>query len=119
MGYIGNMLLIAVGLFCHIGYAAELSDLISRLEKLEGQDAVSLTVHVVDHRSRTEEDKGVKPIEKGDFTITADAKALTVTVAGKMSDTRVFQEFSVLRAGTLAHYAALQVQFRVHASPAI
>jgi hypothetical protein len=103
--HLRKVLLIALGLFGHIAYAAELPDLIARLEKLEGQNAVSLSVHIVDQRSRTEEDKDVKPIEKGDFAITAGAKTLTVTVAGKLSDTRVFQEFSVLRAGALAHYA--------------
>ena len=104
-GRLRNMLLMAVGLFCHITYAAELPDLITRLEKLGAQNAVSLAVHVKDQRSRTEEDKDVKPIEEGDFAITASAKALTVTVAGDISDTRVFKEFSLLRAGTLAHYA--------------
>jgi hypothetical protein len=98
-------LLIILGLFGRITYSAELPDLIARLEKLKAQNAVSLTVHIVDQRSRTEEDKDAKPIEKGDFTITADAKALTLAVAGKMPDTRVFQDFSVFRAGTLAHCA--------------
>jgi hypothetical protein len=99
-----NMLVISVWMLTQVGHGAELPDLIARLEKLEGQNTVSLTVHIVDQRSRTEEDKDVKPIEKADFAITAGAKTLTVAVAGKMSDTRVFQEFSVLRAGALAHY---------------
>ncbi len=103
--HLRNTLLIAVGLVSHIGHGAELSDLIVMLEKLDSKNAVSLSVRVVDRRSRTE-DKDVKPVEEGSFAVTADAQALTVTVAGKMSDTRVFQEFSVLRAGALSHYGA-------------
>ena len=98
-------LLITLGLLGRFAYSAELPDLIAKLEKLDAQNAVTLTVHIVDQRSRTEEDKDVKPIEKGNFSIAANAEELTVAVAGKMSDTRVFQDFSVLRAGTLAHYA--------------
>jgi len=92
-------------MLAQLGHSAELRDLIARLEKLAPQTAVSLAVHVKDQRSRTQEDREAKPIEEGDFKITADSKAVTVSVTGKLSDTRVFEEFSVLRAGSLAHYA--------------
>ena len=94
---------ILIGLLCGPGYGAELPDLLARLEKLDGKGAICGAVHIEDHTSKKEDLDG-KPLEKADFTITADVNALTVTVAGKVSDSRVFREFSVLRAGELTQY---------------
>ena len=98
-----NLLLVIVGLACGVGNAAQLPDLMARLKKLNGNGAVCAAVHIEDRTSKKAEDLDGKPLEKANFTITADANTLTVAVAGKISDSRVFREFSVLRAGELAH----------------
>lgn len=103
--YFRSIFLISICMICQAGLAAELPDLITRLEKLDGKNSVSLAVRVKDERSRKEDLEGAKPIEEGDFSISADARAVTVAVAGQVPDTRVFREFSLLRANTLAHYA--------------
>ncbi len=101
--YIRDVICVLIGLLCGVGHAADLPDMISRLEKLDGKNTICGAVHIEDRTSRTD-DKDTKPLEKADFVITADANELTVVVAGKISDSRVFREFSVLRAGELAHY---------------
>jgi len=101
--HLRDTICVLIGLFCGVGYGAGLPDLIARLEKLDGTNTICGAVHIEDRTSRTEDGDG-KPLEKADFTITADANALTVAVAGKISDSRVFREFSVLRAGELAQY---------------
>ena len=79
------------------------SRLIARLNRLDGKSAIHAAVHIEDRISKTQDEKS-KPLEKVDFTITADANVLTVGVAGKISDSRVFREFSLLRATELVHY---------------
>jgi hypothetical protein len=86
------------------GQGAEPADLIARLKKLDADNTILATVHVEDRTSRTD-DEGSKPLEKGDFAITAEPNALTVAVTGKILDSRVSREFSLLRAGELAHCA--------------
>ncbi|KPK38918.1 MAG: hypothetical protein AMJ65_12245 [Phycisphaerae bacterium SG8_4] len=95
---------VLIGLLCGLVDAAELSDLVARLEKLDGKGGICGAVHIEDRTSRTDDEAG-KPLEKADFEITADANTLSVTVIGKISDSRVFQEFSLLRAAELAQYA--------------
>ena len=94
---------VLIGFLCCIGHGAELPDLIARLEKLDGKAAFCGVVHVEDRTSRIDDEAG-KPLEKADFVITADANELILVVAGKISDSRVFREFTVLRAGELAQY---------------
>lgn len=98
-----NMVCAVIGLACGVACGEELPDLIKRLEKLDCKNSIRAVVRIEDRVSKTQDEKA-KPLEKADFVITADANALTLTVAGKISDTRVFREFSVLRAGELAHY---------------
>ena len=94
---------ILVGFSCGLVNGEQLPDLAARLEKLDGKGAICGAVHIEDRTSKKEDLDG-KPLEKADFTITADANALTVAVAGKISDSRVFREFSVLRAAELTQY---------------
>jgi len=98
-----NLTLVVIGLACSVGNGEELSDLIARLEKLDGKNAIYGAVHIEDLTSRAD-DKDTKPLEKADYMITADANALTVMVAGKISDSKVFREFSMFRAGELVQY---------------
>lgn len=93
-----------VAMICAAGHGAEPADLIARLNKLDADNTILVTVHVEDRTSRTD-DEGSKPLEKGDFAITAEPNVLTVAVTGKILDSRVSREFSLLRAGELAHYA--------------
>ncbi|UCE49471.1 MAG: hypothetical protein JSW47_04880, partial [Phycisphaerales bacterium] len=100
--YCKNTILVIVALICVAGHGAEPADLIARLKKLNGVSVMRATVRIEDRTSR-KDDKDAKPLEKGDFVITAEPNALTVAVAGKILDSRVFREFSLLRAGELAH----------------
>ena len=101
--HLRNVICVLIGFLCCVVNGAQLPDLIARLEKLDGKGAICGAVHIEDRTSKTEDGDG-KPLEKADFTITADANGLTVAVAGKISDSRVFREFSVLRAKELAQY---------------
>ncbi|HEC03309.1 MAG TPA: hypothetical protein ENI81_07200 [Phycisphaerales bacterium] len=96
--------LVMVALIGVVGHGAEPADLIARLKKLDAGDTIHATVHIEDRTSRTE-DENSKPLEKGDFVVTAEPNALTVAVTGKIQDSRVSREFSLLRAGELAHCA--------------
>jgi hypothetical protein len=97
------MVFVVVGLVCSVACGEELLDLIKRLEKLNGNNSIHAVVRIEDRMPKIQ-DKESKLLEKADFVITADANALTLTVAGKISDTRLFREFSLLRAGELVHY---------------
>jgi hypothetical protein len=100
-----NIVFIVVGLVCAASYGEELPDLIARLEKLDGKDPIRGEVRIEDRSTRTQEqEKGSKQLEKADLTITANANALTLTVTGEVSNSRVFREFSLRRAGELVHY---------------
>ncbi|MGD8501395.1 MAG: hypothetical protein PVJ86_12155, partial [Phycisphaerales bacterium] len=101
--YFRNMVFVVVGLVCAASYGDELPDLIARLEKLDGKDPIRGEVHIEDRTTRARE-KGSKQLEKADLMITADANALTLTVTGDISNSRIFREFSLLRAGELVHY---------------
>lgn len=98
-----NIFFAVVGLICGVGYGGEVADLVTRLEKLDGKDSIRAMVHIGDRVSKIQDEES-KPLEKADFVITADANALTLTVAGKISNNRLFRDFSLLRAGELAHY---------------
>jgi hypothetical protein len=104
------MVFIVVGLVCAAGYGEELPDLITRLQKLDGKDPIRGEVHIEDRTTSTQEkgskqqEKGSKQLEKADLMVTADANALTLTVTGEVSNSRIFREFSLLRAGELVHY---------------
>ncbi len=99
-----NLAFVVVALACGVVNGAQLSDLMARLKNFNGAGTVCAAVHIEDRTSKKAEDLDGKPFEKADFTITADANSLTVAVAGKVSDSRVFREFSVLRAGELTQY---------------
>jgi hypothetical protein len=99
-----NIFFAVVGLICGVGYGREIADLVARLEKLDGKDSIRAMVHIGDRVSKIQDEES-KPLEKADFVITADANALTLTVTGKISNNRLFREFSMLRAGELAHYS--------------
>jgi len=90
-------------LICGVGYGGEVADLVARLEKLDGRDSIRAMVHIGDRVSKIQDEES-RPLEKVDFVITADANALTLKVAGKISNNRLFRDFSLLRAGELAHY---------------
>ncbi len=98
-----NIFFAVVGLICGVGYGGEVADLVTRLEKLDGKDSIRAMVHIGDRVSKIQDEES-KPLEKMDFVITADANALTLTVAGKISNNRLFRDFSLLRTGELAHY---------------
>jgi len=102
--YCKKTVLVVVGLICVAGHGAEPADLIARLKKFDADNTILATVHVEDRTSRTD-DEGSKPLEMGDFAITAEPNTLSVAVVGKILDSRVFREFSLLRAGELAHCA--------------
>jgi len=99
-----NTVLTIVALIGVVGYGAEPADLIARLKKLDGGSTIRAAVHVDDRTSRTD-DEDYKPREEGHFAITAESNALSVAVVGKILDSRVFKDFSLLRAAELAHYA--------------
>jgi hypothetical protein len=92
-----NMLCVLVGLACAASYGEELPDLIARLQKLEGDGPVRVVVQIEDSTPRAEE-KGSRQGDKVDLAIAAGANALTLTVTGKISNTTIFREFSLLRA---------------------
>jgi len=98
-----NIFFIVVGLIYSVGYGGEVADLVARLEKLDGKDSIRAMVHIDDSVSKVQDEKS-KPLEKADFVITADANSLTLTVAGKISNNRLFRDFSMLRAGEMAQY---------------
>lgn len=101
--------LVLAGLISVTAYGDGLSDLTARLKKLDGGSKIQAAVHIEDRTSRTE-DENSKPLEKGDFEITAEPNILTVAASGKIVDSRVYREFSLLRAGELANYAPKLVQ---------
>jgi hypothetical protein len=98
-----NIFFAVVGLICGIGYGGEVEDLVTRLGKLDGKDSIRAVVHIEDRVSKSEDEKD-KLLEEADFIITADVNTLTVTVAGKISNNRLFREFSLLRTEELVHY---------------
>jgi len=98
-----NIFFVVVGLVCGVGYGGEIEDLIARLGNLDGKDSIRAVVHIEDRVSKAEDEKS-KLLEEADFIITADVNTLTLTVAGKISNNRLFREFSLLRAGELVHY---------------
>lgn len=98
-----NIFFAVIGLICSVGYGGQVADLVVRLEKLDGKASIRAMVHIDDLVSKVQDEKS-KLLEKADFVITADANSLTLSVAGKISNNRLFREFSMLRAGELAHY---------------
>jgi hypothetical protein len=98
-----NIIFAGIGLICGVGYGGEVADLVARLEKLEGKDLIRAMVHIDDRVSKVQDEES-KPLENADFVITADANALTLMVVGKISNNRLFRDFSMLRAGELVQY---------------
>jgi hypothetical protein len=98
-----NIIFAVVGLICGVSYGDQVSDLVARLEKLDGKDSIRAMVHIGDRVSKVQDEQS-KLLEEADFVITADANSLTLMVAGKISNNRLFGEFSMLRAGQLAQY---------------
>ena len=100
-----NIFFAVVGLLCGVSYGGQVDDLVAQLEKLEGKDSIRAMVHIDDRVSKAQDEKS-KLLEKADFVITADANTLAITVAGKISNNRLFREFSLLRARDLTHYGS-------------
>jgi len=99
-----NVCIAVIVLICGVGSGGEVADLATRLEKLDGKDPVRAMVHIDDHVSKVLDEKS-KQLEQMDFIITADANALTLTIADKISNNRLFRDISLLLAGQLAHYS--------------
>lgn len=100
-----NIVCIVVGLICAVSYGEELPDLIAKLEKLEGNGPFHGVVHIEDRTSETKDQVPPKKCDKADVEITAKADVLTLTVSGKVSDSSVLRDFSLLRASELVNYA--------------
>ena len=96
-------IIFAVVVICGIGHGGEVEDLVVHIEKLDGKDSIRAVVHIEDRVSKAEDEKS-KLLEGADFIITADVNTLTLSVAGKILNNRLFREFSLLRAGELVHY---------------
>ena len=101
--YFRNMVYAVTLFLCAASYGEELPDLIARLQKMEGNETIRAVVHIEDRTPRAET-KGSQQIENVDLTIAADTNTLTLTVSGEISDTTIFREFSLFRAGELVHY---------------
>ncbi|MCP4611955.1 MAG: hypothetical protein GY845_24910 [Planctomycetes bacterium] len=99
-----NIFFAVIVFICGVGYGGEVADLAARLEKLDGKDPVRAMVHIDDRVSKVLDEKS-KLLEQMDFIIAADANALTLTFTDKISNNRLFRDFSLLRAGDLAHYS--------------
>ena len=95
---------LVIGLLCVSSYGEELSDLITRLQKIEANSPLRAVVHVEEYTPETERKEGSLKLEKADLIITSDANALTLCIKGDISNARVFEEFSLLRASELVHY---------------
>jgi hypothetical protein len=100
-----NIFFAVVGLTCSVSYGDQVADLVTRLEKLDGKDSIRSMVHIGDRVSKVQ-DEDSKLLEEANFVVTVDANSLTLMVAGKVSNNRLFQEFSILRAGQLVQYGA-------------
>ena len=98
-----NIIFVVFGLICGVSYGDQVADLVARLEKLDGKDSIRAMVHISDRLSKVKDEES-KLLEQADFVITADANTLTLMVAGKIPDNRLFREFSILRAGQLVQY---------------
>ena len=98
-----HIIFAVVGLICGVSYGDQVADLVARLEKLDGKDSICAMVHISDRIFKVQDEES-KLLEEADFVITADANSLTLTVAGKIPDNRLFREFSILRAEQLAQY---------------
>jgi len=98
-----NIFFVVFGLICGVGYGGQVAEMVAWLENLDGKDSIRAMVHIVDRVSKVQDEES-KLLEEADFVITADANSLTLTVAGKIPDNRLFREFSILRAGQLAQY---------------
>ena len=101
--YFRNILFVLVGLICGVSHGGQVADLVARLEKLDGKDSIRAMVHISDRISKVQDEES-KLLEEVDFIITEDANALTLKVAGKISNNRLFRDFSMMRAGQLAQY---------------
>jgi hypothetical protein len=91
-----------VVLICLPVHAQDLPSLTAKLKSLRGQDRVRVAVSVEASTAAEEGKAPLKP-EKLHLSITSDANGLTLVVAGEVSDTRLFREFSLFRAGELVH----------------
>jgi len=101
--YFRTTLFVIAGMLCAASYGEELPELISRLQKTNGNGPVLGMVHIEDHMSKKKDESSKKP-EKADLIITADANTLTVSVSGDITESRIFREFSLLRAKELVSY---------------
>jgi hypothetical protein len=99
-----DILFAVIVLICGIGYGGEVADLVTQLDKLDGKDPIRAMVHIEDQVYKVLDEES-KPLEQMDFIITADANAITLTIADKISNNRLFRDYSLLHAGELVHYS--------------
>ena len=97
------MICLVVGLICSSVSGEELTDLITRLQKIEANSPLRAVVHVEAYTPETEHKEGSRKLEKADLIIMSDPNTLTLCVKGDISNARVFGEFSLLRASELVH----------------
>ena len=103
--YFRNMVYAVTVFICATSYGEGLPNLIARLQKMEGNEPVQAVVHIEDRTPRAGA-KGTQQIENVDLIIAANTNTLTLTVIGKISNTAIFREFSLLRIGELLHYGS-------------
>jgi hypothetical protein len=99
-----NTIGLVIGLLCVSSYGEELSDLITRLQKIEANGPLYAVVHIEAYTPDTDTRERSRKLEKADLTIMSDFNALTLHVKGDISNARVFSEFSLLRASEVVHY---------------
>jgi hypothetical protein len=99
-----NIIYFITGLVCTSSFGEELPDLINRLQKLEVNNPLQAVVHVEVRTPGTKDKEGAQQLENVDLTITSDVNILTLSVKGDIPHTKIFGEFSLLRANELVHY---------------
>ncbi len=122
-----KFLVVFIGFVCSSGYGMELPDLLAILKKLDGKGSLQVSVHIKDDiKDNTKKQKDKKPQQfESDFIIQADANNITMTYQGNISkmaaesaaqnissfdqasNSRVLQEFSLLRAGEIVNYGPI------------
>jgi hypothetical protein len=112
-----KLLPVIIGIVCSSSYGIELPDLIAKLKKLDGRDSLQVSVHITDN-TKGQKDKKSQQFES-DFKVQSDANNITVTYQGDISkmaagaaaqnlstydqasNSKILQEFSLLRAGEI------------------
>ena len=117
---IAMRLVIVIVFVCSIANGSELSDLVTRLQKLEGKEKIQASVNIENYTSAMKGEKSNKI--KSDFIIRTEAQNISLKYSGEISkiasdpnagksayggdtsDTANFQQFNILRAIELMNY---------------